>query len=146
MKNEKSISKVLELKEMAEDQLELQARKVRDELEGETARLDLLRNTLEYATMEFEARRNADSIHRQELELFYSYVSSLSKQIVKQKIMVQKKQAEADLIQHAMLEAYKEKRLVEILYNKVLHQEMRETLLSEQKEADFLFLSRKLRQ
>lgn len=146
MKNEKTISKVLELKEMAEDQIELQARRVRNELDGETARLDLLRNTLEYATMEFEARRNTDSIHRQELELFYSYVSSLSKQIVRQKIMVQKKQAEADLIQHAMLEAYKEKRLVEILYNKVLHQEMRETLLSEQKEADFSFLSRKLRQ
>lgn len=145
MKNEKSISKILGLKEMTKDQLELEVKRVRDELDDELASLEHLRNTLEYAKTEFENRRSSDPLHKQELEIFYTYVASVSSQIHRQKTLVLKKQAEFDAIQHAMIEAYKEKRLVEILYNRMLHEEMRATLLSEQKEADFSFLSRKAR-
>lgn len=145
MKNEKSISKILGLKEMTKDQLELEVKRVRNELDDEQARLEHLRNTLEYAKIEFENRRSSDPLHRQELEVFYAYVASVSSQIKRQRTLVHEKQAAFDAAQHAMLEAYKEKKLVEILYHRVLHEEMRETLLSEQKEADFSFLSRKAR-
>jgi flagellar biosynthesis chaperone FliJ len=48
-----------------------------------------------------------------------------------------------DQKQKAMVEAFQEQRLFEKLHDKIVHEQGKETLQSEQKEADFTFLCRK---
>ncbi len=145
MNRQKTVSKVLELKGLTKEQIELEAKKTREELNIEKGRLELLEGTLENTVTEFNSKQDNSSISTQELELFYDYVLYLQKRIAQQSEVVRRKIAELEVKQKAILEAYKEERLFEILHNKIVNEEMKEMLLVEQKEMDFNFISRKSR-
>lgn len=145
MKRQKTVSKILELKGFAKEQLEVEVRRTRDELNSEVTALDHLEGRLEHTITEFNSRQNGGSINTNEVGLFYDYLLYLNRQIGRQREVVQRKLLELEEKQKAMLEAYKEKRLFEILHDKALHGEMRKTLLREQKEMDFDSISRRVK-
>jgi flagellar export protein FliJ len=139
------IQKVLELKGLTKDQLEISFQKSRDELEMENTKLDSTVRTFERTLNEFNRRHEEGPIHSQELDFYYTYLSYLNGQIDQQKQTVSSRLAEVEQIQKTLVNAYKEKKIFEIFYDKILDEEKRETLKVEQKEADFQYLSRKSR-
>jgi len=139
------IQKVLELKGLTKDQLEISFQKSRDELEMENTKLDSTVRTFERTLAEFNRRHEKGPIHTQELDFYYTYLSYLNGQIEQQKQTVSSRLAEVEQIQKTLVKAYKEKKIFEIFYGKILDEEKRETLKVEQKEADFQYLSRKSR-
>jgi flagellar export protein FliJ len=139
------IQKVLELKGLTKDQLEISFQKSRDELEMENTKLDSTVRTFERTLAEFNNRHKEGSIYMQELDFYYAYLSYLNEQIEQQKHTVSSRLAEVEQIQKTLVNAHKEKKIFEIFYGKILDEEKRETLKLEQKEADFQYLSRKSR-
>ena len=139
------IQKVLELKGLTKDQLEISFQKSRDELEMENTKLDSTVRTFERTLHEFNRKHKEGPIHTQELDFYYTYLSYLNGQIEQQKQTVSSRLAEVEQIQKTLVNAYKEKKIFEIFCDKFLDKEKRETLKVEQKEADFQYLSRKSR-
>lgn len=143
--NRHKIKKVLELKEFTKEQLEVLFQRSKDALEVENVKLDFTVKTFERTAVEFNRRQKEELINSQDLDFFYNYFSYLSKQIDQQKQTVSLLLSEVEQIQKTLVKTYKEKRLLEIFYDKILHEEIRNKLKGEQKEADFQFISRKSR-
>ncbi len=143
--NRHKIKKVLELKGFTKEQLEVLFQKSKDALEVENVKLDFTVKTFERTAVEFNRRQKEGLINSQDLDFFYNYFSYLSKQIDQQKQTVSLLLSEVEQIQKTLVKTYKEKRLLEIFYDKILHEEIRNKLKGEQKEADFQFISRKSR-
>jgi len=141
----RKIKKALELKGYTKEQIEISIQKSRDELEFEHAKLDSTLKTFESTVSEFNRRQKEGLINAQDLDLFYNYFSYLNRQIEEQKQNVSLRLAEVELKQETLVNAHKEKRLFEILYEKITNEETREKIKVDQKEADFQFLSRKSR-
>lgn len=143
--NRHKIKKVLELKGFTKEQLEVLFQRSKDALEVENVKLDFTVKTFERTAVEFNRRQKEELINSQDLDFFYNYFSYLSKQIDQQKQTVSLLLSEVEQIQKTLVKTYKEKRLLEIFYDKILHEEIRNKLKGEQKEADFQFISRKSR-
>ena len=145
MTRQMMVSKILELKGFTKEQIEVEVKKTKDKLGVEKSRLDSLEGVFKNTVVEFNGMQSNGSSNIREIELFYDYFSYIGKQIEEQREIVLRQLSELQAKQEAMLEAYKETRLFEILNDKILHKEAREALLGEQKEIDFNFLSRKSR-
>jgi flagellar export protein FliJ len=139
------IKKALELKEYKKEQFKISVQKSRNELEGEYAKLEFIMNNYEQIINEFNKKHKEGLINAQELDFFYNYIFYLSKQIEQQKKNVSLKFEEVELKQKGLMNAHMEKRVFEMLYNKISSEENKKKIKGEQKEADFLFLSKKNR-
>ncbi|MGB9715110.1 MAG: flagellar export protein FliJ [Thermodesulfovibrionales bacterium] len=139
------IKKAMELKRYKKEQLEISVQKSRNELEGEYAKLEFIINNYEQIVDEFNKKHKEGLINAQELDFFYNYIFYLTKQIEQQKKNVSLKFEEVEMKQKGLMNAHIEKKLFEILYNKISSEEIRTKMKDEQKEADFLFLSKKNR-
>lgn len=145
MKRQK-ISRIIELKEFTKEQLELEVRRIRNELDIENMKLSSMKGLLDKVVAEFNSRNDDSSMSSFELEYFYNYSAHLNGQIKLQEVAVVNKSAELEEKHKEMLEVYKEKRILEVLHDRILSRETREKLLLEQKEVDFNFGSRKSRE
>lgn len=141
----KKITRVLGLKEMKKDRLELEVKVVRDALDNENKKLDSLKDTFDSIVRDFNARHKNGYLNANEIEFFHDYFSHLNRQISSQEQNVIKKAEELKEKEDSMFEAYREKRLFEIFRDRVMYEEIKESLLKEQKENDFNFISRMTR-
>jgi len=139
----KTVSKILEIKGFTKEQLEAEVRKCRQLLKVEQEKADALE--LEYRTIsdDFLSKQTKGTVPAHELELVYTYLKHVGKQIDQQKRIVEIRNAELDQCMNALVEAHKEKRLLEILQEKIVHLHAREAEHVEQKEADYQFLIKK---
>jgi len=139
------IAKILKLKGYAKEQIELEVKKNRNELNDEKMKLDSLKDISQATLDEFHQNYNGGPASMAELELFHRYFSNLNRRIELQRMNVYKKMSVLEAKQKEMYQAYKEERLIEIIHERLWFREVREVLSSEQKEVDNNFLSRKWR-
>jgi len=142
MTKEKMVSKIIEIKEFNKEQLEAEVRKARQQLNVEQLKLDGLDREYKKTVVDF-THKQAGSIHAPEIELFHTYLKHLSKQLDKQKSVVDAHAAVLEQKQIAMVEAFQEQCLFEKLHDKIIHKQAKEISQIEQKDADFMFLCRK---
>lgn len=138
----RTVSKVLQIKDQRKEELELEVKKIRNLIKQEQTRLDSLEKTFVDTIAMFEEKHKGTSINVHEMGLFCDYFSQLYKKMDMQKIAITRRLAELNDKQNALVEAYKEKKLFEILKGKIVQEDIRERAVSEQKEMDFIFLSR----
>jgi flagellar export protein FliJ len=136
------IKKVLDLKGFTKEQMEIAVKNSKEALEIETAELDCTVSIFDRTVAEFNGKQGSALVDAQELDYFYNYFAYLNRRIEQQKQTVTEKITEVELKQKALMNAHWEKRLCEILYEKILDEKARDTLKIEQKEADFKFISR----
>lgn len=141
----KRVEKVLELKSFRKDVLEIELKRSLAELDNEREALRSLEGSLRKASDEFTERCDGGCIESIELELFQNYYMQMRKQLDQQRQRVDQKLAAFEEKKGVVIEAHREKRLLEILHEKVVTREVKEATLTEQKESDFDFLSRKSR-
>ncbi len=139
------LKKVLDLKGFTKNQLEISVKSSKEALEIESAKLDCTVSIFDRTVEEFNSKQGSAVVNAQELDYFYNYFAYLNRQIEQQKHTVTEKITEVELRQKALMNAHREKRLCEVLYEKIADDRVRETLKIEQKEADFKFISRKSR-
>jgi flagellar export protein FliJ len=143
MTKEKMVSKIIEIKEFNKEQLEAEVKKARERLSDEQAKLDVLNLEYKKTSADFAGRQGGCTMHASEIEVFYTYLKHLAKQIEQQKSVVAAHVGEVEKKQKAMVEAFKEQRLFELLHDKMVQEQAKEITQGEQKEADFAFLCRK---
>jgi flagellar export protein FliJ len=142
-RRQKTVSKILEIKEITKDSLEAEVRKAQERLNAEQKKLDVLEATYNKTNADSTARQMRGTIPVHEIELYYTYLKHISKQIELQKTIVSIRAGDLDKKRKEMVAAYKEQRLIEILHDKITHDQIKIMDRCEQKESDYNFLARK---
>jgi len=145
-RQQKTVAKIIEVKEFNTEQLEAEVKKARARLNIEEEKLAGLEREYLHTCDDFSYRQTTGTLPVQEMDLFYTYLKHLTKQIGHQKCVVSIHIAELEQKQEAMVTAYKEQRLFEILQDKMHQVQAREAMKKEQKEADYQFLTRKAKE
>jgi flagellar export protein FliJ len=142
-RKQKTVKKVLKLKDFTQEQLKAEVKKAQDAFDHETEKLGCLEEELKVHLDEFSRKQDRGVIGVREMDLFYRYFEHLNRLVAQQKKCALARQGELDEKQQAMREAHKEHRLMEILHDRIVHDEMQDLAHGEQKEADYQFLSRR---
>lgn len=137
------LSKIVEYKSFRKDILEMEMKKAQDALESAQEDLYILEDALRKGADEFRKKSFEDNLSPSELELFHHYFQHCKRQIDRQEKVVLERINDLESKREIMLEAYREKRIFEILHDRALIEEIREADKTEQKEIDFLYLTRK---
>lgn len=140
--NRARVTKVLELRTYRKEILEMEVKKQIEEFDGEVRKFDGIEKNFERAVEEYHERHSLGAITIQELELFHSHLLHLKRRLEKQREVVRRKFAELERKRSSMVEAHKEKRLVEILHDRLLRDEIRVRTAAEQREMDLRFITR----
>ncbi len=144
MKNKiKTLSKLSEIKELEQKDLQQQIKGIKKELDEEQRKLELFETMFSDTFIEFGKRHKEEPIHIHELELFYNYFSHINRNIDAQKILIAEKINELDNKENVLIKTYQEKKVYETLKGRFLKcKEKKENALI-QKEMDFLFISKR---
>ncbi len=145
MTKKKTLTKVIELKEFKQDQIESELKHTYDVLNMEKEKLEHLERMFKKTDSRLNSFRNREPMNVSEITIYYDYLTFLNRKIEEQKSVVFRVAAELELKKAEMFEVYKEKRVVEKLRDKIMNDENRQLLQSEQKEADYNFISRSMR-
>lgn len=143
-RKQKTVSKVLELKGFTREQLEAEVKKALQAFQHEQDKLDTLERELTAHFDEFCRKQDQGCINAREMDIYYTYGEHLHKQIELQQKCVLIRRNQLEEIQQAMVAAYQDERLMEILRDKLREQELRAADQKEQKETDFRFLARRM--
>ncbi len=141
----KTISKVLRLKDNKKKELELEIKKARDTADSEQAKLLSLEKEYRDAVNLFNRKHSEGSINANDISSFYGYFLRINGMIDVQEKKFSQRLRELASLQDTLVAAYKDKKLFEILKEKALKKEVRDKIISEQKESDFLSVSKRLR-
>ncbi len=137
-----SLNNLLKLKEWRKEEIEMEINRLQVIINQEEARLKTMETEL-YGNLEtFKDHQTHDIINPGSLKTFHSYFSQMNLKMCQQREAIIRKIAELEETQKLLIEAYKEKMLVENLRGKLCLNETRENNRKEQKEFDFIFTTR----
>ncbi|VAX32921.1 hypothetical protein MNBD_NITROSPIRAE02-1656 [hydrothermal vent metagenome] len=137
-----SLNNLLKLKEWRKEEIEMEINRLQGIINQEEARLKTMESELSGNLETFKNHQIQDVIDPGSLKTFHSYFSHMNIKMYQQREAIVKKIAELDETQKLLIEAYKEKMLVENLKGKLCMNETRENNRKEQKEFDFIFTTR----
>lgn len=145
MPKNRTISKLLKLKDNKKKELEIDVKNASDRLEIEKSRLnDLERKYMD--TLECFNEKNFEGcMDVNNLNAYYDFFSRINGKIGQQKEIHEKRKGELNILKYNLIDAHKDKKVMEILHGKALKEDLREKLSAEQKEADFFAISRRLK-
>jgi flagellar export protein FliJ len=138
----KTITRVLTLKEWNVRELESAQKVARIEFDTEKLTHNTLINTLECTEKSLDEKIKGHIANLYELEMYYDYIDTVNNKIIKQLGVVKEKEAVLSQKTDELIEGYKDKKLIEIMKEKLSKQEKIDADRKEQKEIDFLWLSR----
>jgi len=145
MRKNKTITKILKLKENRKKEIELEVKRASDREEEEKTKLKVLENKYVDTLKYFSEKHEEGSLDINNLISYYDFFSRINGKIDEQKKVHTESLNELACLKDTLVNAHKEKRMFEIINNKAVKREHKEDLNSEQKENDFIALSRRLR-
>ncbi len=137
-----SLNNLLKLKEWRKEEIEMEINRLQGIINQEEARLKTMEAELSGNLETFQDHQIQDIIDPGSLKTFHSYFSQMNVRMCRQRGAIIRKIAELEDTQKLLIEAYKEKMLVENLRGKLCLNETRENNRKEQKEFDFIFTTR----
>lgn len=145
MRNIRTISKVLKLKDNRKKEIELEVKRASDRADEEKSKLKSLEedylNTFRY----FNEKHNDGSMDINNLISCYDFFSRISERINEQRKVHTQCQNELACLKDTLVVAHRDKKVFELLNDKAVKKEQKGKLDGEQKEHDFFALSRRLR-
>lgn len=138
----KTIARVLTVKEWNVKELEIAQKMARIEFDTQKQVLDSLSDTLERTERSLNEKMKGQVTNLYELEIYYDYIETVNNKITLQQVVVNQSEVKLSQKTDELIEGYKDKRLIEIMKEKLTKQESLETNRKEQKDVDFLWLSR----
>jgi len=145
MRKNRTISKLLKLKDSRKKEIEIEVKKAADRVDEEKSKLNTLEkdftDTLDiFNEINFEGTMDVNNINS-----YYDFFSRINGKIDEQKRIHDHHESELKSLKSNLVEAHKEKRVFEILNEKAIKKDLKEKLSSEQKESDFFAISRRLK-
>ena len=141
----KTISKVLKLKDNKKKEIEIEVKRASERVDEEGSKLQSLEedylNTFRY----FNEKHRDGSLDISNLISCYDFFSRINGKINEQKKVHNQCQNELAHLKDILVSAHKEKKVFELLNDKAVKREQKERLEGEQKENDFFALSRRSR-
>lgn len=141
----KRISRILELKQFTKDICEAELKKSMESLQAEKDKLNFIEKKLQKTFADYKKIHQDGLINIYELEMYYDYLLQMNKQSEKQKDVISKKAIDVEKKKDKVISALREKKMVEIIHNKIVKEDIKESDKKEQKESDLNFLYRKTR-
>lgn len=142
----RTISRVLDLKDHKKEEIENEVKQLRSQIKQLEEQLDCLEKKFCETSLEFEEKQKGSGMDLHRLELFYNYFMKLNEDMNVQKKEIIRRLSELNGRQEALIEAYKEKKLFEILKDRIVKEDTADKDRAEQKEQDFLHLAKRQRE
>ncbi|MBI5635209.1 MAG: flagellar export protein FliJ [Nitrospirae bacterium] len=142
----RTVSRVLGIKDRKKEEIENEVRQLRGQIRELEAELASLEKRFSETAAEFEEKQKSSDLDVHRLELFYNYFAKLDEDMNAQKKEIIRRLSELSGRQEALIEAYKEKKLFEILKDRIVKEDSAEKDRADQKEQDFLHLAKRQRE
>lgn len=142
----RTVSRVLDLKDHKKEEIEHEVKELRGQIKHLEKQLEDLEKKFTDASSEFEEKQKGSGMNVHGLELFYNYFMKLNEEMNLQKKEILRRLSELTVRQEELIEAYKEKKLFELLKGKLIKEDTAEKDKAEQKEHDFLHLAKRQRE
>jgi flagellar export protein FliJ len=145
MRKNKTVAKILELKDNRKKEIELEVKRAADREETEKTRLKALEKDYMDIRECFSENHGEGPLDINKLVSYYDFFSRINGKIDEQKKVHTECQNKLECLKDSLVHAHQEKRMFEIIRDKALKTERKENLKSEQKENDFIALSRRIK-
>ena len=142
----RTVSRVLELKDRKKEEIENEVKHLRAKINQLETQLDSLEKKFSETISEFEERQRSRDMDVHKLGLFSAYFMQLDEEMNGRKKEIIRRLSELHERQDALIAAYKDKKLVEILKNRMVKEDATHKEKATQKEQDFLHLARRQRE
>ncbi|MCX8031689.1 MAG: flagellar FliJ family protein [Thermodesulfovibrionales bacterium] len=138
--NSERISKILDFKQFKRDIHEAELKKYLEALNSEKRKLASIEDDIQKIITEYLQSQDDGSINIKELNFFYDYLNYMNKLAEDRRNIITKKTQELEEKKEQLINANIEKQMIEILHDKVLKEELKETEKRLQSEIDLNFL------
>jgi len=145
MRKNRTIAKILKLKDNRKREVELEVKKASDRADEEKSKLQSLEQDYLDTFRYFSEKHDEGALDINNLISCYDYFSRINGKINEQKQVHAQCMSELAHQKDNLVTAHKDKKVFELLNNKAVRKEHKERLDVEQKENDFFALSRRLR-
>lgn len=145
MHKNKTIAKILKLKENRKKEIEIEVKRAADREEEEKLKLQSLEKDYTDTLKYFNEKQEGGILDMNNLISCYDFFSRINGKISEQKEVHKQCISELACLKDHLVHAHKEKKIFEIMNDKAVRKEHKENLNAEQKENDFVALSRRLR-
>lgn len=139
----KRVRRIIKLKENAKDEMELQIKRAKTELDNTRAKLNSIEDSIGKMLSGFDP--SSTTVNPLELDLFYSSLYELQKRASEKKEDIRLLEEELEEKKTKALEINREKKLLDILVKRIIKERLTKASRDEQREIDFDFISRRLR-
>ncbi len=143
MRKNRTLPKILKLKDNRKKELEIEVKKAFDRVDEEEAKLRELEK--DYADMlrVFDERQAKGGMYVKDINSYYDFFSMINCRIDEQKKIHSQCRDEFRILKDTLIIAHRDKKMFEILNDKAVREEIKEREVSERKETDFFTLTRR---
>lgn len=141
----KTISKILKLKDSRKKELELEVKIAADRVDEVESEINALQNDYEDKVRNFNESNEKGSFDIHNINSYYDFFSRINSRIDEQKKVHAERQTELKSLKDSLVNAHKDKKIFEILNEKAMKADQRKKSLTEQKETDFIAITRRMK-
>lgn len=145
MRKRETLSKILKLKDSRKKEIEIEVRKAHERVDEENSRLHALQNDYNERLSSFREAHQEGVFNAREVISHYEMLSHIDGKIEEQRRVNIQCQEVLRSLEKTLVEAHREKKAIEILDDKIEKEQQKEKTLAEQKELDYLGLTRKMK-
>lgn len=145
MRKKETISKILKLKDNKKKEIEINIRKAYERVDEENSRMDSLQNDYNNRLNYFREVHKEGVFNARDVISHYEMLSHIDEKIEEQKRVNIECENVLRSLEETLVEAHKDKKAIEILDDKITRQERKKMALAEQKELDYLGVTRKIK-
>ena len=145
MRKKETISKILKLKDNKKKEIEIKVREAHGRVDEESSRLNALQNDYNDQLNFVKEAHKEGVFSARDVVSHYEMLSHIDGKIDEQKRVNVECESVLRSLEKTLIEAHKDKKAIEILDDKIARQEQKEKSLAEQKELDYLGITRKIK-
>ncbi len=142
MSRKKTISRLIKIRDSIKTEIQMQVKAASDRAEDEHSELISLEMEYNNAVDAFNRRSLEGTMDIKSVNEYYEYIEQVNSGIVVQRSRYKEALQELETLKERLVEAHRDKKSFEILHDRIDQQQRREALVAEQKETDFIAITR----
>lgn len=145
MRKTETIAKILKLKDNKKKEVELEVKEAADRVDDEKLKLMAIEKDYNDSLSFFNEKNAEGALTVNNIASYYDFFARINSRIDEQKKIHNQRKNELNSLKNTLVNAHRDKKMFEILSEKAIKEDNREKAISEQKEADFFMIARRLR-
>ncbi len=145
MRKNRTLPKILKLKDNRKKELEIEVKKASDRVDEEETKLRRLEKRYTDTLRIFDEEQAGGGMDAKDISSYYDFFSRINMRIEEQRKIHSRCRDELRILKDTLVTAHRDKKMFEIMNDRAVRDETREREVSERKETDFLTLTRKSR-